>query len=282
MSPLRNPAASGTQPLPWTPTRHAIEQITESGTILRVAELIQETGNCEHLESLGPGAERTAHAFSVRHDGCVSQSDPPRSVKIGSDERTGWSSERPRRDGAPPRPPDVSVRSRILAPTDRLRYSPGSLLVIVGPAASQPALFAERVLEERITVLSRAKVRSLLAGRVAEDELEAKAQELLEAAVLKRLQSSQTVIVVTDGVEAEERERYVRLAHAHKRPRHLIMLEAQRDDVRDDERAALDELRRALDANELGSEGFQTALRLGGNALTELKRIVFRPAPRDD
>jgi hypothetical protein len=52
--------------------------------------------------------------------------------------------------------------------------------------------------------------------------------------------------------------------------------------VLDSERPALDELRRSLDAGELGLEGFQTALRLGGNALTELKRIVFQPPPRDD
>src|SRR5438270_11939404 len=96
---------------------------------------------------------------------------PQRSVKIGSDERTGWSSERPRRDGAPPRPADVSVRSRVLTPSDRLRYSPGSLLMIVGSAASKPDTFAERVLEERGVVLSLAKVRSLLAGRVADNEM---------------------------------------------------------------------------------------------------------------
>ena len=33
-----------------------------------------------------------------------------RSVKIPSDERGGWSSDRPRKAGGPPRPPDVSVR----------------------------------------------------------------------------------------------------------------------------------------------------------------------------
>ena len=66
------------------------------------------------------------------------------------------------------------------------------------------------------------------------------------------------------------------------RPRHLVLLEAPRDQVTDDERPALDELRRALDAGELGQEGFQTALRLGGNALSELKRIVFQPPPRED
>src|SRR5437660_2121126 len=111
----------------------------------------------------------------------------PRSVKIGSDERTGWSSERPRRDGAPPRPADISTRARALQPSDRLRYSPGSLLLVVGAAAAEPERFAERVVEERGAVLSLAKVRALLAGRVAADEVEARSQELLDAAVLKRL-----------------------------------------------------------------------------------------------
>lgn len=176
----------------------------------------------------------------------------------------------------------MSVRSRVLRPSHRLVYSPGSMLLIVGAAASQPDAFAERVLEERGVALSRAKVRSLLAGRVAEEEIEAKAQELLDAAVLKRVQANETVVVVPGSVEAADRERYVRIAHGHRRPRHLIMLEAPRAQVTEDERPSLDELRRALDAGELGQEGFHTALRLGGNALTELKRIVFQPAPRED
>lgn len=205
-----------------------------------------------------------------------------RSVKISADERTGWSSERPRPGGAPPRPVDVSVRSRVLAPSDRLRYSPGSLLVIVGAKASEPAGFAERVVEERGAVLAPARVRALLAGRVAEGEIEERASELLAGAVLKRLQSDQSVVLPLEGFDSAERERYVRLAHGLRRPRHLIMLDAPRDKVLDDERPALDELRRSLDAGQLGLEGFQTALRVGGHALTELKRIVFQPPPRDD
>jgi hypothetical protein len=203
-------------------------------------------------------------------------------VKIPSDERTGWSSERPRRDGAPPRPVNISVRSRVLSPEDRLRYSPGSLLVIVGAAASAPAAFAERVVDERGATLSFPKVRTLLAGRVAEDEIEARAVELLNAAVLKRLQKGETVVVAIEGFDAQERERYVRMAHGERRPRHLILLETSRNHLLEEDRPALDELRRALDAGELGLEGFQTALRLGGNALTELKRIVFQPPPRED
>jgi hypothetical protein len=212
----------------------------------------------------------------------VSEKPNARSVKISADERTGWSSERPRADGAAPRPVDVSGRCRVLAPAHRLRYSPGSLLVIVGPKASEPARFAERVIEERGAVLSRARVRALLAGRVAPEEIDERAADLLHGAVLKRLESGESVVLPLEGFDAQEREWYVRLAHPLRRPRHLIMLDAAREEVLEDERSALDELRRALDAGELGLEGFQTALRLGGSALSDLKRIVFQPAPRDD
>jgi hypothetical protein len=212
----------------------------------------------------------------------VSETPPTRSVKIAADERTGWSSERPRRDGAPPRPADISVRCRVLAPSHRLRYSPGSLLIVVGAEASEPTRFAERVVEEKATILPPARVRALLTGRVAESELEERAGELLAAAALKRLQAGQTVVLPLEGLDPAERERYVRLAHGLRRPRHLILLEAPRDQVLDAERPALDDLRRALDDGKLGLEGFQTALRLGGAALAELKRIVFQPPPRED
>jgi energy-coupling factor transporter ATP-binding protein EcfA2 len=89
-------------------------------------------------------------------------------------------------------------------------------------------------------------------------------------------------VIPTAGLDPEERERFVRLAHRFKRPRHLILIETARDQVQDQDRSALNELRRRLDAGELGAEGFQTALRLGGGSVSELKRLVFRPAPRDD
>jgi predicted kinase len=209
---------------------------------------------------------------------------PPsvRSVKIGSDERGGWTSERPRREGdAPPRPVDVSTRCRVLAPSERLRYSPGNLLLIVSADASESVRFAERVVEERGAVLSLAKVRALLAGRVTAEEIEARARELLDAAVLKRLSENHTIVLALEGLDAEERERYVRLAHGLKRPRHLILLEVPREQVPEQERAMLNELRRALDAGELGLEGFQTTLRLSGGAMAEVKRIAFQ-WPRED
>lgn len=205
-----------------------------------------------------------------------------RSVKIGADERTGWSSDRPRREGAPERPPNISVHCKVLKPADRLRYSPGSLLVVVSASAAEREGFVKRLIEDRGSLLSLPKVRGLLSGKVAEEELETRAQELLQAAVAKRLQNRETVVLVADGVGPEEREPFVRIAAALKRPRHLILLEVARDQVSEDDLPTLNALRRALDAGELGEEGFQTALRLGGGTASEVKRIVFRPPPRED
>jgi hypothetical protein len=212
----------------------------------------------------------------------MADSSSPRSVKIGVDERTGWSSERPRRDGAPPRPADISEKSRVLPPTDRMRYSPGSLVIIAGPFGVDPDKFADRVVEERGAVLSLAKVRALLQGRVPAGQVEAKANELLDTAVQKRLAARQSVVIPVEGLEPETRERFVRPAHAQRRPRHLILVDGSRDQVTDEERPLLDELRRELDAGELGREGFQTAMRLGGQTRDELKRIVFARPPADD
>jgi len=205
-----------------------------------------------------------------------------RSVKIPADERTGWSSDRPRPDGAPPRPANLSVHCRVLSPADRLRYSPGSLLVVVSASVAERDSFLERLIEDRASLLSLDKVRGLLAGRVAAEEVEDRAEELLQAAVLKRLEGRETVVLGADSLRPEERERFVRMASALKRPRHLVLLETARDQVAEEDLALLNDLRRALDAGELGAEGFQTALRLGGGSAAEVKRILFRPPPRDD
>jgi hypothetical protein len=211
--------------------------------------------------------------------------DPPstaRSVKIGADERTGWSSDRPRREGSAPRPVDVSTRCRVLRPTDRMRYSPGSLLIVVSASASDRDAFIDRVIEEKGAVFTLAKIRKLVEGRVPAEDLDTRAGELQQAAVAKRLEAGESVVIGAEGLGAEERERWVRLAHGLRRPRHIILLETSKEHVGEEDAAPLNELRTALDAGDLGAEGFQTAMRLGGAAIGELKRIVFRPAPRED
>ncbi len=182
----------------------------------------------------------------------------------------------------PNRPADISVRGRVLSPSDRLRYSPGSLLLIVSPSPAERDRFADRLIEDRASLFSLGKVRNLIQGRVPEEALEEKAAELLVAAVTKRLQSGETVVVALEGLAAEERERFVRPAAGLKRPRHLILLETGKDQVAEEDRAPLNELRRSLDAGTLGAEGIQTSLRLGGATIGEVKKVLFRPPPRDD
>lgn len=212
----------------------------------------------------------------------MSTPEGPRSVKIGSQERGAWSSDRPRRESAAPRPPDVSVRGRVLSPTERLRYDPGSLVVLVSAAPAERDRFADRVFEDRSALLSVAKVRGLLAGRVPDEEVEERTGQLLEAAALKRLRANETVILAADGLESAAWERFVVMAARAHRPRHLILLETSRDNVAEEDRPVLNELRRSIDAGELGAAGFHTALRLGGAAISEVRRITFRPAPRED
>lgn len=210
-----------------------------------------------------------------------SETTGPRSVKIGADERTGWSSDRPRGD-RPQRPVDISTRCRLLKPTDRMRYSPGSLVVVVSASGDDRDRFVGRVFEEQGAVLGLDKLRGMLAGRVADDALDATAQQLLDKTITSRLEKGEAVVYPAETLDPEEREPYLRLAHKNRRPRHLILVETPKDKVAEDDVPVLNELRRALDAGELGNEGFQTAMRLGGATVHELKRIVFRPAPRDE
>jgi predicted kinase len=203
-----------------------------------------------------------------------------RSVKIGDDERGGWSSDRPRRDGAAARPVDISTRCRVLKVSDRMRYSPGSLVVVVSPSAKERERFVERVFEDRNAVLSPARVRTLLASKVGADELEERTKQLLDAAITKRIANGDSVVVPVEGLESEDREQLARIAHAKRRPRHVVFLDLPAED--DEQRAQLNELRTRLETGGLGAEGFQTALRLSGGALADVKRIVFRQPPRDD
>jgi hypothetical protein len=213
----------------------------------------------------------------------MEQGSKPRSVKIGDDERLGWSSERPRRDGgARDRPVDISTRNRVLKPAEELVYSPGSLVVVASSAPADADAFVNRLVQNKGALFSMNKVRSLLEGRVGEAELEARAQELLTSAVAKRLESGETVVIVTDTLEPEEREPFVRLAAAAGRPRHLVLFEPAGVDLEEDGKAALTDLRRRLTAGELGQEGFQTSLRLAGSTIGDVKRLDFQRPSRDE
>jgi hypothetical protein len=212
----------------------------------------------------------------------MEQSSGPRSVKIGDDERLGWSSERPRREGGPQRPADISTRNRVLRPSDELVYSPGSLVVVASTAPADAETFLDRLVQSKGALFSLAKVRSLLTGRVPEDELEARTEELMTSAIAKRIEAGDTVVLVTETLDPEEREPFVRLAAAAGRPRHIVLFEPAGIGLDEDGKAALSDLRRRLTAGELGREGFQTSLRLAGSTIGEVKRLEFQRPSRED
>jgi hypothetical protein len=212
----------------------------------------------------------------------MEQSSKPRSVKIGDDERLGWSSERPRREGGPQRPADISTRNRVLKPSEELMYSPGSLVVVASSAPADAGAFVNRLVQSKGALFSMGKVRTLLAGRVSEAELETRTRELLANAVAKRIEAGETVVLVTETLDAEEREPFVRAAAAAGRPRHIVLFEPAGVDLDEEGKAALSDLRRRLTAGELGQEGFQTSLRLAGSTIGDVKRLDFQRPSRDD
>jgi hypothetical protein len=212
----------------------------------------------------------------------MSSEGSSRSVKIGENERTGWSSDRPRRGGEDRGPADLTTHCSILRPADRLRYSPGSLLIVLSGSPALREKFLDRLIDERGALISTTRVHALLEGRVGADELDARSTELMLAAAAKRLAARETVVVGLDDLSAQAREPFIRLAAAQRRPRHVILIEAPRESVAEERLLDLNELRRALEAGELGNEGIQTALRLGGGTADEVKRILFRPPPRQE
>jgi hypothetical protein len=104
---------------------------------------------------------------------------------------------------------DVSVRGRVLAPAEALRYAPGSLLLVVSAHPATRDAFCARVITEPGSLLSMGKVRGLLEGRVAAEEIDDKARALLDAAVAKRLAEGQTVVIALEGLDPDERGHYV-------------------------------------------------------------------------
>ena len=161
-----------------------------------------------------------------------------------------------------------------------MRYSPGSLLIVLSPSDAERDRFVERTIAERGVVFSLGRV-TRAAGRPRGGGRDGRArQELLTAAVKKRLEVSDTVVLPIEGLDPATREPWLRMAAALRRPRHAILLEAGRDEADEERRALLNDLRKALDAGELGNEGFQTAMRLGGNSIVGAQGDHLRPAAR--
>jgi hypothetical protein len=205
----------------------------------------------------------------------MASSDGVRSVKIGADERTGWSSERPqRKSSGPGRPPRPAGRALNVPATDTLTFPAGSLVIFTGADAVTVHRLVARMLPRPALVsydpLARAVAEKVPAEQVGEVTL-----RLVAKRVAERQAEGQATVIETGDLSTELRTALAALAE-RRAGSHLVVLDSGRKAVADDER--FEELRAVVAgarSGEIGSEGFSTAMVLGRVDLDKVTGIEF-------
>jgi hypothetical protein len=212
----------------------------------------------------------------------MASGDGVRSVKIGADERTGWSSERPeRKSSGPGRPPRPAGRALNVAASDTLSFPNGSLVVFTGADIVTVHRLLARMLPKPALIsydpLARAVAEKVPAEQVGEVTL-----RLVAKRVEERKAEGQATVIETGDLSAELRTALAKLAD-RRAGSHLVVLDAGRKAVGDDER--FEELRTVVTgarSGEIGSEGFSTVMVLGRIDLDKVTGIEFvQPRRRD-
>jgi hypothetical protein len=201
-----------------------------------------------------------------------------RSVKIGADERTGWSSDRPQRPGAG-RPPRPQGRAMVLSAGDALSFPSGSLVVFTGADPVTLHRFVARLLP-RPTVILYDQLANAVAEKVGADEAPAATLKLIAKPIGERLAAGQAVVVETAELGTEIRRGLTALA-GPRAGSHLVLLDSGRKAVADE--ARFEQLRAvATDARsgEIGVEGFSTVVVLGRVDLDKVTEVEFTQRKR--
>lgn len=198
-------------------------------------------------------------------------SNSARRIVIGPEERSGWSSERPREG----RKAHSQNRARVLSPAAELYYAPRSLLVVCSATPEIRLKFLQRFFSAQ-QIISQRRIEAFLGGSVDSKDLGAAAKQLMHAAISRRLQAGQSTVIAPLELFVDEREDLTKIAHQYKRTAHLIVLDAGRQAVGDENLfAQLAALRAAARSGEVGSEGFRTALVLGRADVDRLQAVFF-------
>ena len=198
-----------------------------------------------------------------------------RSVKIGADERTGWSSERPQREkSGPGRPPRPAGKALNVAASDTLSFPAGSLVVFTGADVVTVHRLVARMLPRpaliSYDVLARAVAEKVPAEQVTEVTL-----RLVGKRGAERQAEGQATVIETGELDSELRAALAKLAD-RRAGSHLVVLDSGRKAVGDDERfEALREVVTGARSGEIGSEGFSTAMVLGRVDLDKVTGIEF-------
>jgi hypothetical protein len=208
----------------------------------------------------------------------MASNDNLRSVKIGADERTGWSSDRPRGErttsGRGGRPPKPQGRAKTVAASDVLSFPSGSLVLFTGADATTVHRLVGRLLP-RPAVIAYDPVARAVTEKVGAEQAPALTLQLVGKAVKERLGAGQSVVLETSDLSTEVRTGLAALA-APPAGSHLVVLESGRKAVGDDERfEVLRTLANDARSGEIGSEGFSTAVVLGRSDLDKVTEVEF-------
>jgi hypothetical protein len=210
----------------------------------------------------------------------MASNDTVRSIKIGADEKTGWSSDRPQRTtsggGRPPRP---AGRSLTIKPSDALSFPAGSLVLFTGADAVTLHRFVGRLLPKP-TVISYDQLARAVAGKVAAEQVAAITLKLIAKPIAERLGAGEAVVIETVDLSSELRRSLAALS-GPPTGSHLVVLDAGRKAVDDD--ARFDELQAVTTqarSGEIGVEGFSTAVVLGRSDLDKVTEVEFTQRKR--
>ncbi len=209
----------------------------------------------------------------------MASSDGLRSVKIGADERTGWSSERPeRKSSGPGRPPRPAGRALNVAASDTLSFPNGSLVVFTGADPITVHRLVARMLP-RPALISYDALARQVAEKVPADRVGEVTLQLISKRVGERKAEGQATAIETADLSSELRTALAAMAD-RRAGSHLVVFDSGRKAVGDDER--FEQLRAVVSgarSGEIGSEGFSTAMVLGRVDLDKVTGIEF-VAPR--
>ena len=205
----------------------------------------------------------------------MAPSDGVRSVKIGADERTGWSSERPRRassgSGRPPRP---AGRALPVPASDTLTFPSGGVVVFTGADAPAIHRLVARLLP-RPALISYDVLARAVAEKVPSEQVGEVTLRLVGKRIAERQAEGQATVIETGELSAELRSGLAALAD-RRAGAHLVVLDSGRKAVGDEERfEALRAIGTGARSGEFGAEGFSTAMVLGRVDLDKVTGIEF-------
>jgi hypothetical protein len=209
----------------------------------------------------------------------MASNDQVRSIKIGADEKTGWSSDRPHRAAGKGRPPRPQGRAMVLSAGDALSFPAASLVLFTGADPITLHRFVGRLLP-RPMLINYDQLARAVAEKVPAEKVAAITLQMIGKRVGERLAEGHAVVIETADLTSDVRRALAGLA-GPPAGSHLVVLDSGRKAVGDEERfEALRAVSTAARSGEIGSEGFSTVVVLGRSDLDKVTEVEFTQRKR--